>query len=48
MTEQREIEKFGVGNLFPDSHPPEFSFFNKKRIDVALGISMELCIVTAK
>ena len=48
VTEQREIEKFGVGNLFPDSHPPEFSFFNKKRIDVALGISMELCIVTAK
>ena len=30
VTEQRKIEKFGVGNLFPDSHPPEFSFFKKK------------------
>ena len=37
MTEHRKIEKFGVGNLFPDSHPPEFSFFKKKCIDVALG-----------
>ena len=32
MTVQRKIEKFGVGNLFPDSHPPEFSFFKKKCI----------------
>ena len=37
MTEQRKIEKFGVGNLYPDVHPPEFSFFKKKCIDVALG-----------
>ena len=29
MTEQRKIEKFGVGNLYPDIHPPEFSFFKK-------------------
>ena len=37
MTEQRKIEKFGVGNLYPDIHPPEFSFFKEKCIDVALG-----------
>ena len=37
MTEQRKIEKFGVGNLYPDIHPPEFSFFKKKCIDVAIG-----------
>ena len=37
MNEQRKIEKFGVGNFYPDSHPPEFSFFKKKCIDVALG-----------
>ena len=32
MTEQRKIEKFGVGIFNPDSHPPEFSFFKKKCI----------------
>ena len=37
MTEQRKIEKFGVGNLYPDINPPEFSFFKKKCIDVAIG-----------
>ena len=37
MTEQRKIEKFGVGNLYPDIHPPEFSFFKEKCINVALG-----------
>ena len=37
MTEQKKIEKFGVGNLYPESHPPEFSFFKKKCIDVKVG-----------
>ena len=37
MTKQRKIEKFGVGNLYPDINPPEFSFFKEKCIDVALG-----------
>ena len=28
MTEERKIEKFGVGNLYPDRNPPEFHFFS--------------------
>ena len=37
MTELRKIEKFGIGNLYPDSHPPKFAFFKKECIDVELG-----------
>ncbi len=37
MTKQKKIEKFGVGNLYPDINPPEFSFFEGKCIDVSLG-----------
>ena len=36
MTEERRIEKFGVGNLYPDSNPPEFSFFKRTACNVEL------------
>ena len=36
MTEERKIEKFGVGNLYPDRNPPEFHFFSSC-IDVEMS-----------
>ena len=36
MTEERKIEKFGVGNLYPDRNPPEFHFFSSC-IDVEIS-----------
>ena len=36
MTEVTKIEKFGVGNLYPDSNPPEFSFFKRTACNVEL------------
>ena len=32
----RKIEKFGVGNLYPDRNPPEFHFFSSC-IDVEMS-----------
>ena len=36
MSEERKIEKFGVGNLYPDRNPPEFHFFSSC-IDVEMS-----------
>ena len=36
MTEERKIEKFGVGNLYPDRNPHEFHFFSSC-IDVEMS-----------
>ena len=36
MSEERKIEKFGVGNLYPDRNPPEFHFFSSV-IDVEMS-----------
>ena len=37
MTEERKIEKFGVGNLYPDRNPPEFHFFRSECIEVDMS-----------
>ena len=37
MTEERKIEKFGVGNLYPDRNPPEFHFFRSECIEVEMS-----------
>ena len=36
MSEEKKIEKFGVGNLYPDRNPPEFHFFSSC-IDVEMS-----------
>ena len=36
MSDERKIEKFGVGNLYPDRNPPEFHFFSSC-IDVEMS-----------
>ena len=37
MSEERKIEKFGVGNLYPDRNPPEFHFFRSECIEVDMS-----------
>ena len=33
----KKIEKFGVGNLYPDRNPPEFHFFRSECIEVDMS-----------
>ena len=37
MSEERKIEKFGVGYLYPDRNPPEFHFFRSECIEVDMS-----------
>ena len=37
MSDERKIEKFGVGNLYPDRNPPEFHFFRSECIEVEMS-----------